>query len=108
MKKTGSRFRFVLHPQNDQLNRAKGKGCDMGSKRGKTFLTLLFLLATPIAAEAWERGKVERFATLPAGEAHPEGICVGPDGNIYVVTVAANKPLTSPGSLIVFDPDGKH
>ena len=37
-------------------------------------LTLLALLATPIAAQAWERGKVERFATLPAGEAHPEGI----------------------------------
>ena len=24
---------------------------------------------------AWDRGKVERFATLPPGEAYPEGIC---------------------------------
>ena len=36
----------------------------------------------------WDRGKVERFATLPPGEAHPEGIAVDRDGNVYVVTVA--------------------
>jgi len=46
-----------------------------------------------------DRGKVERFATLPAGEAHPEGICVDRDGNVYVVTVAANKPDSSGGTL---------
>ena len=39
----------------------------MRMNRAKTILTLLALLATPIAAQAWERGKVERFATLPAG-----------------------------------------
>jgi len=74
----------------------------------ETILTVLFLLATPVALAAFERGNVERFATLPAGEAHPEGICTGPDGNVYVVTVAANKPDTSGGTLIVFDPKGKH
>jgi hypothetical protein len=74
----------------------------------KTALTLLVLLATSIAAPAWERGKVERFATLPAGEAHPEGICVDRDGNVYVVTVAVNKAETSGGTLIVFDPRGHH
>ena len=71
----------------------------------------LFLLASFLVAfnaGAWDRGKVERFATLPAGEAHPEGICVGPDGNVYVVTVAAEKPQTSEGTLLVFDPSGKH
>ena len=46
----------------------------MRTNRFKTFLTLLLLLATPIVAQAWQRGKVERFATLPPGEAHPEGI----------------------------------
>ena len=76
--------------------------------RANTILTLLVVLATPIAVPAWERGKVERFATLPAGEAHPEGICVDRDGNVYVVTVAVNKPETSGGTLIVFDPKGKH
>src|SRR3984893_3807915 len=80
----------------------------MRTIRFATFLTLLLLLATPIAAQAWERGKVERFATLPPGEAHPEGICVDREGNVYVVTVAANKPEKSEGVLIVFDPKGKH
>src|SRR3984893_12050307 len=74
----------------------------------KTILTLLVLLAMPITAEAFERGTVERFATLPPGEAHPEGICVDREGNVYVVTVAANKPEGSKGVLIVFDPKGKH
>jgi sugar lactone lactonase YvrE len=80
----------------------------MSMNKTKTILTLLALLATPIGLQAFERGKVERFATLPAGEAHPEGICVDRDGNVYVVTVAANKPDTSGGTLIVFDPKGKH
>src|SRR6185436_1617818 len=74
----------------------------------QAILTLLLLLAIPIAADAFERGTVERFATLPSGEAHPEGICVDREGNVYVVTVAANKPETSGGTLIVFDPEGKH
>src|ERR1700730_16559398 len=82
--------------------------CEMRINRVQRILTVLALLVTPIAVQAWERGKVERFATLPAGEAHPEGICVDHEGNVYVVTVAANKPETSPGTLIVFDPKGKH
>ena len=80
----------------------------MSLRKTKTTLTLLVLLATPIAAQAWERGKVERFATLPAGEAHPEGICVDGEGNVYVVTVEINKAQTSKGTLLVFDAKGKH
>src|ERR1700746_114863 len=80
----------------------------MRMNRAKTFLPLLALLATPIAVQAWERGKVERFATLPPGEAHPEGICVDREGNVYVVTVAGNKPAGRMGTLIVFDAKGKH
>jgi sugar lactone lactonase YvrE len=71
-------------------------------------LMSLVVLATPLAARAWERGKVETFATLPAGEAHPEGITTDREGNVYVVTVAVNKPATSEGTLLVFDPQGKH
>ena len=71
-------------------------------------LTLLVLLGMTITAQAWDRGEVERFATLPLGEAYPEGICLGPDGNVYIVTVAANKPKGSPGTLLVFDPNGKY
>src|ERR1700730_17327797 len=80
----------------------------MRINRAKTFLTVLVLVATPLAAQAWERGKVERFATLPPGEAHPEGICVDSEGNVYVVTVEAPKPDRSKGTLIVFDSKGRH
>ena len=80
----------------------------MTTMRPYTFLILSVLLGTTITAQAWDRGKVERFATLPPGEAHPEGIAVDREGNVYVVTVAANKPATSGGTLIVFDPKGKH
>src|SRR6185369_6325525 len=37
-----------------------------------------------------------------------EGIAVDRAGNVYVVTVAANKSRTSEGTLLVFDPQGKH
>jgi sugar lactone lactonase YvrE len=59
------------------------------TNRAYMLLTLLVLLGTTITAQAWDRGEVERFATLPPGEAHPEGIAVDRDGNVYVVTVAA-------------------
>src|ERR1700739_4114210 len=80
----------------------------MRMNRAKMILIWLVLLATPIAVQAWERGKVERFATLPPGEAHPEGICLDREGNVYVVTVAANKPEDVKEKLIVFGPNGKH
>jgi sugar lactone lactonase YvrE len=80
----------------------------MSTNKTRTILTLLLLLATTITVRAGDRGTVERFATLPAGEAHPEGICIDAEGNVYVVTVGANKPQTSGGTLIVFDPHGKH
>jgi sugar lactone lactonase YvrE len=83
--------------------------CDMRMTIARTFLTLLLAaLATPISLHAWDRGKVERFATLPPGEAYPEGIDTDREGNVYVVTVGANKPDTSSGGLFVFDPSGKY
>ena len=82
----------------------------MTMNRAKTMLILPLLasLATPLAGQAWERGTVETFATLPPGEAHPEGIAVDREGAVYVVTVAVNKPATSQGALLVFDAQGKH
>ena len=50
----------------------------MRTNRANMLLTLLVLLGTTITAQAWDRGKVERFATLPPGEAYPEGICRRP------------------------------
>src|SRR4030095_13753221 len=80
----------------------------MRMNKTRAMLILLVSLAAPLAANAWERGKVQTFATLPPGEAHPEGITVDREGNVYVVTVASNKPKTSEGTLLVFNPQGKH
>lgn len=80
----------------------------MRTNRAYMVLTLLVLLGMTITAHAWDRGKVERFATLPPSQAHPEGIEVDRDGNVYVGTVDASKPETSEGTLVVFDPKGKY
>jgi sugar lactone lactonase YvrE len=80
----------------------------MGMNICRAMPIALAMLAAPFAATAWERGQVETFATLPPGESHPEGITVDRDGNVYVVTVAADKPRTSEGTLLVFDRQGKH
>jgi sugar lactone lactonase YvrE len=75
----------------------------------KISLTLLLAaLTTPITVHAFDRGKVERFATLPAGTGHPEGICTGSEGNVYVATVDVPTPDRKNGTLIVFDANGKY
>jgi sugar lactone lactonase YvrE len=72
-------------------------------------LIVLVLLAAlpPLAAEAWDRGRAERFATLPDGAAHPEGITADDDGNLYVATFEATKPAGSPGEFFVYSPSGR-
>ncbi len=44
---------------------------------------VLFLTALPVHADS---GGVVRFATLPPGPGHPEGIAADENGNIYVAT----------------------
>jgi sugar lactone lactonase YvrE len=68
-------------------------------------LLLAFALLLPVHAAAWDRGKVERFATLPTGAANPEGITVDRHGDVYVTTFAVTG--TPPGRLFVFDDDGQ-
>lgn len=71
--------------------------------------TALFLLAClvliPLQAAAWDRGQVERFATLPSGGANPEGITVGRNGDVYVTTFDVQG--APPGKLFVFDQEGQ-
>ena len=62
---------------------------------------LAFLL--PLQAAAWDRGKAERFATLPAGAPNPEGITVDRHGDLYVTGFSPTG--TPPGKLFVFDGD---
>jgi DNA-binding beta-propeller fold protein YncE len=71
--------------------------------------TALFLLAClvliPLQAAAWDRGKVERFATLPDGVRFPEGITANPaNGDIFVGTFDAGSPNNK---LLRFDRHGR-
>ena len=69
----------------------------------------LFLLAClaliPLDAAAWDRGRVERFASLPEGSPNPEGITTDHNGDVYVPGFAPTAP-SGPGKLFVFDEDG--
>lgn len=62
------------------------------------------LLLVPLHASAWERGHVERFATLPAGAANPEGIAVDRHGDVYVT--GFNPTGAGIGKVYVFDDNG--
>jgi sugar lactone lactonase YvrE len=64
------------------------------------------LLLVPLHAIAWDRGHVERFATLPAGAANPEGIAVDRHGDVYVT--GFNPTGAGVGKVYVFDGDSGH
>lgn len=67
----------------------------------------LLLLLLPLSASAWIRGPATTFATLPQGATNPEGIAVGPDGNIYVSTFAVGGTDSGVGEFFVFNQRGK-
>src|ERR1043165_1826345 len=69
------------------------------------FLFASFLVA--FNAGAWDRGHVDRFATLPTGAANPEGIAVDKQGNVYVATFAAGPGPFLNENLFVFDSPGR-
>jgi sugar lactone lactonase YvrE len=75
------------------------------SARVNATLFACFLLLG-FEAAAWERGHVDRFATLPARAAAPEGITVDRHGNVYVTTFAAGPGPFREENLYVFDSHG--
>jgi SMP-30/Gluconolactonase/LRE-like region len=78
----------------------------MSAVSRKTLFLLASLLVVAFEAAAWDRGKVERFATLPAGALNPEGIAVEPrSGDVYVT--GFNPAGTGKPQIYVFDDDGR-
>jgi sugar lactone lactonase YvrE len=66
---------------------------------------VLSALSSP-PARAWNRGEATRFATLPPGTGHPEGITVDAEGNVYVADFDVSKS-SGPGQVVVFDHSGR-
>ena len=72
----------------------------------RAILALVALFFFVSAASAWDRGAVQRFATLPAGAPNPEGITVGHNGDVYVTGFDPTNP-NGPGQVFVFDDNGR-
>ncbi len=82
----------------------------MQASRWHAVFVALIAALLPLAAHAWPRGEVERFATLPAGEGHPEGSAADGHGAIYVSTFdlrRASAGSPGPGRMFVFDRHGE-
>ncbi|HEV8586668.1 MAG TPA: SMP-30/gluconolactonase/LRE family protein [Methylomirabilota bacterium] len=73
----------------------------------RAIAVLLVLLSFAAPVTAWDRGQVTRFATLPAGAEHPEGITVDGKGNVYVTTFAVAGTSSGTGQMFVHDSTGK-
>src|SRR5437763_12590160 len=63
-------------------------------------LLLAFVLGGTVSAD---REGITRFATLPPGPGHPEGIAADPAGNIYAATFS----FTPPNYIYKFDRSGR-
>src|SRR6267378_1279678 len=80
-------------------------GGDMSAIFRAVFFLLACFFLVPLDAAAWDRGRVERFASLPEGSPNPEGITIDNNGDVYVPGFAPTAP-SGPGQLFVFNEDG--
>jgi sugar lactone lactonase YvrE len=71
-------------------------------------LVLLVMPSLVVSQQNSDRAAAEIFAVLPDGSTGPEGLTVGPDGNVYVATFGFNQngAVSGLGQLFVFDPEG--
>ncbi len=76
----------------------------MTTRTAKAVLALCLLASS--SAHAWNRGSANRFATLPTGTAHPEGIAVDDAGNVFVADFDVTH-TEGPGQIVVFDGSGR-
>src|ERR1700682_1023333 len=70
------------------------------------FALLVCFILFPLQAAAWDRGSVERFASLPPGSPNPEGITADRHGDLYVSGFGPTNPA-GPGKVFVFGHDGQ-
>jgi sugar lactone lactonase YvrE len=73
--------------------------------RTATFVAIVLVSSLSFSAHAWNRLQATRFATLPPGTAHPEGITADSAGNIYVADFDVDH--AGPGQVVVFDHSGR-
>ena len=78
----------------------------MAIRRFIQFVLCIVLAAMTVQANAWIRSPAVNFAVLPPGTAHPEGITVDAQGNIYVADFDVSKS-SGPGNVVVFNAAGK-
>ena len=73
-------------------------------RRFLLLVPLAFVLALVLGGTAQaDRNGITRFATLPSGPGHPEGIAADPAGNIYAATFS----FTPPNYVYKFDRSGR-
>jgi sugar lactone lactonase YvrE len=78
----------------------------MEVRRFIQFVLCIVLAGMTMQANAWIRSPAVNFAVLPPGTAHPEGITVDAQGNIYVADFDVSKSA-GPGNVVVFNAAGK-
>ena len=75
------------------------------SALSRAALAVFACLVFCLDASAWDRGSVERFASLLPGSPNPEGITADRHGDLYVSGFSPTSPV-GPGKVFVFGQDG--